>query len=152
MVTIRDNVPKDDKLIATDDSGEMAQFAKAELRRAIYTPIVGQICVKPLKDKMRAGQLARIRFGQKSDGTYAINKDMRITSVRHHFGMDGAKSFLDLTDDVKNSRAMGLADAYELLLKATSPQFQDRILGSLVSGDLDVTATILEKPYDTSTW
>jgi hypothetical protein len=66
--------------------------------------------------------------------------------------MDGAKSFLDLTDDVKNSRAMGLADAYELLLKATSPQFQDRILGSLVSGDLDVTATILEKPYDTSTW
>jgi hypothetical protein len=151
MVTIRDNVPKDDSLSADDDTGEMGQFAKAELRRAIYTPIVGQICVS-LQESMRGGQLGHIHFGKKADGTFRINTDMRIPVVRHHLGRDGAKSFLDLTDDVKNSRAVGVTDAYEMLMKATSPQFQDRIFGSLISGDVDVAMTILEKPYDTSTW
>ena len=151
MVFIRDNVPKDDTLVALNDVGEMAQFCKAELRRAITAPTIGQISI-PLQEQIRGGQLAHIHYAKTSSG-FRIDKNMRITTVKHHFDVkSGAFSFLDLTDDVKNSRGIGPADAYEMLMKATSPQFQDRVFGSLITGDLNVAQAILGKNYDTSTW
>lgn len=148
MMLYRDDVPKDDSLIATDDSGQVAQFCKAELYRAITEPITGEIVI-PMKETIKAGQLGHIHFAKKSDGTFRIDKDMRILQVRHHFSVNGALSYLTLTDDVKSSYPLQPTDAYNLMMKATAPGFQDRVRGSLISKELDIDQTILEKSYAT---
>ena len=145
MLFIRDDIAKDDTLGASD-SGEVAKFAKAELYRAVQTPILGQIVI-PLKPSIRAGQLAHIHFGKQASGSYRIDKDMRITTVRHHFGMDGALSYLDLTDDVINSVPIKPTDAYHALMQATAPSFYDRARGSVIAKDIDLTQTIFETDY-----
>lgn len=148
MMFIRDDIGKDDSLIATDDSGMIAQYAKAELYRNIQTPILGQIII-PMQPEIKAGQLAHIHFGLKSDGNFRIDKNMRIIEVTHHFDLEGAKSILSLTDDVKNSRPIGSINAYNTIMKAVSPGFQDRLRSSVVGKDVDVTQTILAKLYAT---
>jgi hypothetical protein len=148
MRFIKDDVPKDDSLVASDDTGEMAQFAKAELYRAVTEPTTGQIVIL-MKPTMKAGQLVHMHFGEYSTGNFRIDKNMRITTVRHHLGKDGAFSYLDLTDDVLNSRAVGPSDAYAAIMKAVAPGFQDRARSSLITGDMDVTLPILAKEYST---
>jgi len=146
MVFFRDDVPKDDTLVASDDSGELAQFAKAELYRNMQEPTVGTITV-PLQPSIKAGQLAHIKYGVTSSGTYRIDSDMRILEVTHEYGPMGAKSTLSLTTDVTNSRPLSPTSKYNLLLKATAPQFQDRVRASLISNVLDVNQAILAKDY-----
>lgn len=149
MKYIRDDVPKDDSLSASDDSGQMAQFCKAELYRCVIEPTIGQIVI-PMQENIKAGQLTHIHFGKQADGSFRVDTNMRCTLVRHHFEpQTGALTYLDVTDDVTNSQGASLLDAYELLLKAVSPNFRDRPTGSLIAGDVDVTQTILAKSYST---
>jgi len=148
MKFYRDNVPKDDSLVASDDTGQLAQFLKADLYRSVPEPIVGQIVI-PMQPTIKAGQPAHIHGCKKSDGTFRVDKNMRFTQVRHHFGEDAALSYLTLTDDVKNSRPRQLRDQYNKLLEALAPGFQDRGRASLIAGDIDVEQDILAKSYST---
>lgn len=147
MMFIRDDVPKDDLLIATDDSGMLAQFCKAELYRAIYQPILGSIKI-PLIPKIWPGQLAHINASRKVVD-YHIDKNMRMLEVRHHYGLDGAFSLLTLTDDVKNSFPISPINAYSAIAKAVAPDFQDRQRGSFKGSIVDIDQVILGKNYST---
>ncbi len=149
MLLVHDNIPKDDSLIASDDSGEIAQFAKAELYRAVTEPIMGQIAI-PMQEKILPGQLAHIHFAKDSSGSFDVDKNMRIVEVRHLFNMQGARSLLTLTDDVTNSQPTQPADSYSRLMKAVTPiHFQDRVRGSIIASDIDILQNILEKSYST---
>lgn len=149
MLLVRDDVAKDDSLIDTDDSGQMGQLAKATLYRSVTTPLIGQIEI-PLQETIKGGQLAHIHFGKKSDGSFEVDKDMRIIEARHHFSVPlGAKSYLTLTDDVKNSQPRQPMDDYNRVLLAVAPGFQDRVRGSMLAKDIDIGQTILVKNYAT---
>lgn len=148
MMFLRDDIPKDDSLLASDDSGQMAQFCKAELFRSAQEPIVGKIVI-PMRQTIKAGQFARIHFGKKSNGDFRIDKDMRIVEVRHQFSNQGALSVLSLSDDEKNSIPRAPTDAYNTLMKAVAPKFQDRLRTSIIGGDIDISQTILAKSYST---
>lgn len=147
-----DDVGKDDTLTSgtpgTTDVGTMGRLAKAELYRAIGTPITGQIVI-PGKETILPGQLCHIHFGKKSDGSFNIDTDMRVLTHRLHFGIDGFKSFLTLTDDILNSRARNPTDRYNVLLKAVAPGFQDRERGSQKAREIDITQVILSENYST---
>jgi len=147
---IVDNVGKDDSGNAADDSYVMAQLAKAELYRAITTPITGQIVISG-KEQILPGQLAHIHFGMKADGNFNIDKNMRMSLVHHCFAPapEGFKTYLTLTDDVKNSRVLQPNVGYNLLLKATNPNFQNRERASQKTREIDITQPILSKNYDT---
>ncbi len=148
IMFIRDDVPKDDTLVATNDSGEMAQFAKAELYRAVGAPITGQIVI-PMRPTIKPGQLCHIHFGKKTDGTYNLDANMRILEVTHSFSLSGALTGLTLTTDVLNSRARQPSTTYNRLMQMQAPSFHDRARATLITGDLDVTHQILEKEYST---
>jgi len=148
MIFIHDDLPKDDTLEAADDSGQIGQLLKAELYRGVTEPITGRIQI-PLQPQIKGGQLAHIHFAKQASGAFRVDKDMRITEVTHHNGMDGATSILTLTDDVKNSLPRQPINAYNALLKAVAPDFQDRVRGSLVANQVDITQTLLSKTYAT---
>jgi len=141
---IVDNVAKDDTC-STDDSGVMAQLAKAELYRSVTTPIIGEICI-PGQETILPGQLAHIHFGKKN-GTFNIDKDMRFTQVVDRFNLQGYFSYLTPTDDVKNSRPIQPHKGYNLILEATNPNFQNRERTSVKTRDIDITQPILEVNY-----
>ena len=69
-----------------------------------------------------------------------------IERAKHHFGQDEG-TFLEVTDDLKNSYPRGPADAYNTILKASNPDFQDRNRGDLKGRDIDIWQTILTKDY-----
>lgn len=148
MFHIRDDIPKDDSLIASDDSGQIGQLCKGELYRAVTTPIHGRIVI-PGKETIKAGQLCHIHFGKKSDGSFNINSDMRIIEVTHSFAPDGFRTYLTLTDDVKNSYPIQPTDAYNALLEAVKPGFQGRESSSIYAGQVDINQTVLKKSYTT---
>lgn len=149
MLLVHDDIPKDDALKASDDSGEIAQFAKAELYRAVVEPIMGQIVI-PMQETILPGQLAHIHFARHGS-SFRVDKDMRIIEVRHLLNVQqGGLSLLTLTDDLLNSQPVQPADAYSRLMKAVAPGlFQDRVRGSMIAGDIDILQTLLEKDYDT---
>lgn len=142
IMFIRDDVPKDDSLVATDDSGEIAQFAKAELCRAIGEPVTGQIII-PMRPTIKPGQLCHIHFGN------CVDSDMRILEAAHSYSLAAALTSLVLTDDVTNSKARQPSTLYNRLIEMQAPSFQDRARATLISGNLDVTHQILEKSYST---
>lgn len=150
---IVDDVGKDDTgksgTPGTTDIGMMAQLAKAELLRAVTTPIIGSIVI-PGKETILPGQLAHIHFGKKN-GSYNIDSNMRILQVNHRFAPEphGFRTYLMLTDDVKNSRPMQPSTAYNLLLKATNPSYQTRERASIKARDIDITQPILSENYST---
>lgn len=143
--TIVDHIGKDDSCNASDDSGVMAQFAYASLLRSSSKPLVGQITL-PGHEEIKPGQLCHVHFGKKADGTFNIDKDMRILQHHLHLGSDGYLSILDVTDDVTNSQARTLS-VMNNLLQAVNPSFRNREVGSQKSRDIDITQTILEKAY-----
>jgi len=146
---VRDDIGKDDSLVATDDSGQIAQFCFAELLRAAKAPIVGKISI-PIKPRIKAGQLCHIHFAKQAygslPGTYRIDSDMRIIEAQHNMP---SLTFLTLTDDLINSRAVNPTDAYKKLLEATAPGFQDRTRSSIYGGKIDIDQDILGKNYAT---
>lgn len=150
---IMDDVAKDDSTSATDDAYVMAQLSKAELYRSISAPIIGEISIPgiPGSLKIMPGQLAHIHHGKKSSGSFSIDKDMRILQVRHRFEQSphGLRTYLTLTDDVKNSRALMPNIGYNLLVKAANPEFLNRETASRKTREIDLSQTILSKNYST---
>lgn len=153
MISITDDVPKDDTLVEADDSGMIAQFAKAELARAAYEPWVGEIEV-PLLETLLPGQKMHIHHCKKSDGTFRVDDDFRVIQVIHTFtsSPNGCRSRISLTDDLKNSYPYHPSDQYNILFKAVAPAFQDRMRASLTSKDIDIMQTILKNDYNTAGW
>lgn len=151
---ITDDVGKDDigrsGTPGTTDLGMMAQIAKAELYRSITTPILGSIVV-PGQETIWAGQLCHVKFGEKADGTYNIDSNFRIMKVTHRFAPipHGFRSYLDLTDDVTNAHPMQPSTAYNLIKKASNPDYSTRERGSIKARDIDITLPLLTENYST---
>lgn len=143
---ITDNLAKSSILDADDDSGMVAQFAKAELFRSMTQPISGTFMI-PLQPNVQPGQIVHIHASKQGDETFNIDIDMRILKIHHHYGMDGAKTNLEVIDDVLNSYVRKPADAYNTVLKATNPDYQNRDLGNLKGRDIDILQDILAKDY-----
>jgi hypothetical protein len=144
LKVITDDVGKDDSMVASDDSGIMAQLAKAELFRCKTTPLVGEIRVPFLYDLL-PGQLLHIHAKKKIDGTFNINRDIRAVRVEHDF--DSANGFTDriaVTSDVINSYPRMAWTNMNQVLADARPEFQDRQASSLKTREIDVTQTILE--------
>lgn len=144
---ITDDVAKDDSMLASDDTGTMARMAYAELLRAKSTPIAGYV-ITPMIKGLLPGQLMHIHAKQKRDGSFNIDKDMRVTKLVHH-GVKGAgfTTKIWLTDDVTNSIARAPYDDMNKILSASRPEFQDRQATSIKARKIDITQAILEKAY-----
>jgi hypothetical protein len=143
---ITDDVGKDDSGVAATDTFPMARYAYAELSRASTTPITGKIKI-PAQPTIMGGQLCHIHAHPYSTTAYRIDSDFRITEHHLHLGADGFFSYLTVTNDVTNGRPMSGYSAYNTLMKATTPEFQNRQISSIKTRLIDVTQTILEKSY-----
>lgn len=144
---ITDSLAKDDSITAADDSGMVGQLAKAELIRSMTTPIVGTVTI-PVAESLLPGQIQHIHGEQKSDGTYRVDADFRILEIKHLYSEQlGWLSMLAVTDDVINGYARAPTNSYNELLRAVSPDFQDRNRGDFKARDIDLLQTILEKNY-----
>lgn len=144
LKVITDDIGKDDSMVASDDSGIMAQLAKAELFRCKTTPLVGEIRVPYLYDLL-PGQLLHIHSKKKADGTFNIDRDMRAVRVEHDF--DSANGFTDriaVTSDVINSYPRMAWTNMNKVLADARPESQDRQAASIKMREIDVTQTILE--------
>jgi hypothetical protein len=150
---IMDDTAKDDSTTSTDDTYVLGQLSKAELYRGITTPIIGEINIPGIPNSLQimAGQLAHIHHGKKSSGVFSIDKDMRIIQVRHRFenSPHGLRTYLTLTDDIKNSRPLAPNIGYNLLVKAANPEFLNRETASRKTREIDLSQTILSKNYST---
>jgi hypothetical protein len=140
---IKDDVGKDDTLTPTD-TGLMAQMAKAELLRCQTAPIVGTVTVKMIKDLL-PGQLLHIHANKKPDGSFYIDKDMRVTRVTQKFSP--FESTINLTDDKVNANAREAFTSMNTFLKAIRPDYQDRQAASIKVGSLDITVPRIEMDY-----
>lgn len=149
---LRDDIGKDDTLAAgtvgVTDLGEMAQLAKAELIRSMTTPIIGTVTI-PLSETVLPGQVQLIQAEEKSDGTFTINTNFRITQVKHTFTKEpiGGITTLELTNDVLNGYPLSPMNSRNILLRAVTPDFQDRNAGSIKAHEVDLLQTILEENY-----
>ena len=142
---IHDDIGKDDTLTASD-AGVMAQLAKAELIRSMTTPIVGVVTI-PLYESVMAGQIQHAHAEEKKDGSFNVDSDFRITSLKHTLFGDGGFTELTLTDDVVNGYPMSPMNAINLLLRTVNPDFQDRDRGSIKGRGVDLLQTVLEVNY-----
>jgi len=143
---ITDDVAKDDSGVTATVTGSMARLSYAELLRAKTTPIQGTITI-PGQYQIQAGQLCHIHAAKTRGTTYRINDDFRIQEHHLSFRDNGLQSTLVLTDDVTNGRPLPPKDAYNLLLKATNPDYQNRQLASIKARDIDITQPIMEHSY-----
>jgi len=115
--SLRCDTALNDTLNAADDSGTAARLARAELLRRSQTPIVGSIRI-PMAVDVLPGQLVHIHSCKQSDGTFRIDKDMRVKEVKHVIvptEKHGFQTELNLTDDVTNTHAFGVPTGYSLM-------------------------------------
>lgn len=143
---ITDDVGKDDSLVATDDSGLMAQMAYAELLRLRKSSIVGTIQTPMIKDAL-PGQWFHIHAKKKADDSFAIDEDMRATRITQSFSINGYTTTLELTNDLTNSHARPRYEDQNKIWASIRPEWQDRQASSLKAGNLDIRIARLEKPY-----
>jgi hypothetical protein len=146
MKVVNDDVGKDDSLVASDDSGIMAQLAKAELYRSKTTPLVGELYLPCFCD-MLPGQLVHIHAKKNKSGTFNIDMDMRIVKLEHNFSVAAFSTTASVTSDVKNSYPRIAWTNMNKVLASARPEFQDRQATSIKTRDVDITQTILEKTY-----
>jgi len=147
MKLITDNIAKHDTWDADDDTGTLGQLTYAELLRCQTTPLVGTITVPMLKDLL-PGQLLHIHAKKKADGTFSIDKDMRVTRIKHKINAtSGFLSEIELTDDLTNSHVRQAYTNINSVLSAIRPEFQDRQASSMKTREIDVTQTVLAKDY-----
>jgi hypothetical protein len=132
---IVDDVGKDDSLVASDDSGLMAQLAYSELLRLQKTSTVGTV-ETPMIIDMLPGQWV-----------YIQSTDYRVTKVIHTIGADGYKSALSITDDTTNSRPRTRYEDLNKLYAAIRPEWQDRQAANIKAGQVDWRVTRLVKTY-----
>jgi hypothetical protein len=148
---IRDDFAKDDVLKSgtpgTTDVGTLAQLAKAELYRAASSPITGIIRI-PAQPSILAGQLAHIHGCKRSNGTFSVDKNMRITEHHLIWGEQGFFSELTLTDDVTNGIPMpSISDSYNNMLRFVNPDSQNTNISTVKLRKIDITHSILEESY-----
>jgi hypothetical protein len=135
MRLITDNVGKDDSLVATDDSGVMAQLAYAELLRQ-QKVTYHQTLTMPMIPKALPGQqfsLATVTY--------------RASEIVHEIAGDDYTTTLTLTSDLINGRTR---QRYEDVNKAYAnmrPEFQDRQASSIKAGQVDWRITRLVTDY-----
>jgi hypothetical protein len=132
---LTDNIGKDDSLKATDDSGLMAQLAKAELLRACKATINGKFTTPMIKDIL-PGQYVH------------IEKDYRITKLIHTIEGKRFTTYFEVTDDLTNSHTRLRYEDINKIYASIRPEYQDRQSSSIKSGDMDIRIIPLEKPYD----
>jgi len=149
---ITDNIAKDDTLTSgtpgTTDVGTIARMAYAELLRCKSTPYVATFTTPVIKDLL-PGQLLYIKAKKKSDGTFNIQKDFRLTKLIHEFAPDpkGWKTHHCVTDDVTNANARQAFTDLNKILADMRPEFQDRQASSIKTREIDITQAILEESY-----
>lgn len=136
---ITDSLAKTTNLVASDDTGTVAQLAKAELLRAKTTPIFGIIILDALYPNILPGQIIQ-------------SLSFRITEVHHHYSGETSYTELAITDDVLNSypqenSSFGPTQQYNAIMKAVNPDFQDRDRASLKAREIEIEQSILSKDY-----
>ena len=148
FLTIRDSLASTDTLDANNDSGPLAEVALYELLRNRIVRTVGQIQI-PLDPTILPGQLTHIHAAYDvTTDTYKIDGDFRITSVLHSFTRRGAFTNLELTNDLKNSIPINTTDPYTVVIRAISPDYQDKTLASLkTAGDFIADQIPISKDY-----
>jgi len=146
--TIRDSLAQTDSLDPNDDNNTLAQVALYELLRHRVPRTTATIQV-PLYPSIKAGQIVDIKYNQLENGSYVIDREFRITKVTHQFSSEGAKTILEITDDVRNSLPINTTDPYTVLLRAVNPDTQTKTFTSLKQEGAFVTGiNILWKQYN----
>jgi hypothetical protein len=131
---LTDNIGKDDSLVALDDSGLLAQMAKAELIRLSKTVINGKFTT-PLIPDVFPGQYF-----------YIGSKDWRITKITHNLA--AMTSAFEVTDDLTNSHQRLRYEDKNKQFAAMRPEYQDKQATSIKSGAMDIRVLPLEKAYN----
>jgi hypothetical protein len=135
MTFINDNQGKDDSLIAADDSGVMAQLAKAALLRETYDAYVGSLKTQMFQTAL-PGQL-----------WHTFGADYRATKLEHEIHADKYSTTLYLTDDLINGKTRIRYDDLNKVNAAIRPEWQDRQAASIKANGVDWTIPRLVKDY-----
>jgi hypothetical protein len=135
MRLITDDVGKDDSLVASDDSGLMAQMACAELLRQQKTSTVGTIETPMIKDILPGQWL------------YIQSTDYRVTKLTHNIAGNKYTTSFELTDDVTNGRSRTRYEQINKVFAAARPEWQDRQASNMKAGSVDLRITRLVKDY-----
>jgi hypothetical protein len=143
--TIVDQVGKDD-VMTLADTGTMARLCASELFSARTKPLIAQITTPMIKDLL-PGQYLHIHAKTKSDASFNIDKDMRVTNLRHHIDSKILTTTTSLTDDLTNSSARSSYKNYNTVASAIRPEYQDRSATSIKAGVVDIDVPILEVDY-----
>lgn len=132
---IVDDVGKDDSLVASDDSGLMAQMAYSELLRLRTTPVVGTVVTPMIKDLLPGQWL------------YIQATDYRVTKITHTIDATNYLSNIDVTSDVVNARSRPRFEDLNKQFAAIRPEWQDRQASNIKAGSVDWRITRLVKTY-----
>lgn len=143
---VTDNVGKDDSMKANDDSGTIAQLAKAELLRCQKKVILGYI-ITPFLKNLLPGQLLHIHAKKDGSGTFNIDKDFRVTKLTHFIDSNGFRTMVFLTDDLTNAYPRMAYDDMNKVLSAVRPEYQDRQATSIKASQIDINVPRLEYDY-----
>lgn len=135
MTLIVDDQGKDDSMVATDDSGIMAQLCRAELLRQTTEAYIGslktQMCPTALP-----GQL-----------WHSVGSDFRATKLEQEIHADAYSTTLYLTDDLLNGRTRMRHDDTNKVYASIRPEWQDRKASNISAGSVDWTVPRLVKDY-----
>lgn len=143
---IIDDVGKDDSMTQTDDSGTIARLAYVELLRRSSSPLIGSVTV-PIIPDLLPGQFLHTHAKKKSDGSFRIDKDMRVTRAVHNISMNGFTTNIRITDDLTNSHPRSAFNDMNKVLSDMRPEWQDRQATNIKAGSVDLTVAILETDY-----
>lgn len=132
---IVDDVGKDDSLVATDDSGLMAQMAYSELLRGRSEATVGTVETPMIKDLLPGQWL------------YIQSADYRVTKIIHTIDTTGYHSLLYVTSDVLNSRARLRYEDVNKQFASIRPEWQDRQASNIKAANVDFRVAPLIKTY-----
>jgi hypothetical protein len=135
MRLITDNVGKDDSLLASDDSGLMAQYAYSELLRAQKTVMNGSVVTPMIKDAL-PGQYFNVQ-----------GADYRATKIIHTIDSQGYLSNISITDDLTNSRPRARYEDQNKVWASIRPEWQDRQASNIKAGNVDWRIERLVKDY-----
>lgn len=146
---IYDSVGKDDTGKAgtpgTTDVGHMARLAYAELLRTAKKPMFGTFQIPGAPDLL-PGQLVHIH-ANKTNGSFNIDDDFRVTNVRHSFTAQGFTTQVSVTDDLYNSITPKTYSLANVLVNQLLGK--DRESMNLKSQAVDLTTPILAETYTT---
>jgi len=143
MSVITDSLAKEEALTETDDSGLLAQLTKAELLRGQIDVIFAEVTTE-LDTSGEAGQLVYFNHTRNSNfGT----RQMRILELKYMTGNQGCFTTFTLTSDLKNSYPVKPVDAYNAILKASNPDYQDRNRADLKAREINRNIPIYKKDY-----